>query len=130
MWIVHLALSLAVLYAVIVAGMYFAQTWLLFPTMLARATRVQLPASTQRLQVETPDGEILAGLLIPSLVRMADGAPTLVGFGGTTWNAGTMALILHSLFQTAIVVVFHYRGYAPSSGRPSAQALLSDSLVI
>jgi hypothetical protein len=26
--------------------------------------------------------------------------------------------------------VFNYRGYAPSTGRPSAQALLSDSLMI
>jgi pimeloyl-ACP methyl ester carboxylesterase len=41
-----------------------------------------------------------------------------------------MALVLHSLFPDRGVVVFHYRGYAPSSGRPSAQALLSDSLVI
>ena len=41
-----------------------------------------------------------------------------------------MGLILHSLFPARDVVVFHYRGYAPSGGRPSAQALLSDSLVI
>jgi hypothetical protein len=51
MWVVHLMLTLAALYAVIIAGMYFAQTWLLFPTMLARGSRVQLPASTQRLEV-------------------------------------------------------------------------------
>ena len=130
MWIVHVAVGLAALYAVIVAGMYFAQTWLLFPTMLARATRVQLPASTQRLEVKTPDREILAGVRIQSSGKWADGAPTLVGFGGNAWNAGTMALILHSFFPDRDVVVFHYRGYAPSSGRPSAQSLLSDSLVI
>jgi pimeloyl-ACP methyl ester carboxylesterase len=130
MWIVHLALGLGALYAIIVAGMYFAQTWLLFPTMLARAARVELPASTKRLEVKTPGGETLAGLLIPSLVGMADGAASLLGFGGNAWNAGTMALILHSLFPNRDVVVFHYRGYTPSSGRPSAQALLSDSLVI
>ena len=94
-----------------------------------RAARVQLPASTQRLEVKAPDGEILAGVLIPSFVGRADDAPTLVGFGANAWNAGTMALILHSLFPDRGVVVFHYRGYAPSSGRPRAQALLSDSLV-
>jgi pimeloyl-ACP methyl ester carboxylesterase len=98
--------------------------------MLARAVRVQLPASTQRLEVKTSDGETLVGLLIPPLVGRADDSPTLVGFGGNAWNAGTMAFILHSLFPDRDVVVFHYRGYAPSSGRPSAQALLSDSLVI
>jgi pimeloyl-ACP methyl ester carboxylesterase len=41
-----------------------------------------------------------------------------------------MALILHGLFPHRDVVAFHYRGYAPSSGKSSAQALLSDSLVI
>jgi hypothetical protein len=35
MWAVHLALSLMALYAAVIAGMYFAQTWLLFPTALA-----------------------------------------------------------------------------------------------
>jgi pimeloyl-ACP methyl ester carboxylesterase len=41
-----------------------------------------------------------------------------------------MALVLHRFFPDRDVVVFHYRGYAPSSGKPSAQALLSDSLAI
>jgi pimeloyl-ACP methyl ester carboxylesterase len=95
--------------------------------MFARAARVQLPHSAQQLALKTPDGEILAGVLIPSLGKRADGAAILLGFGGNAW---TMALILHSLFPDRDVVVFHYRGYAPSSGRPSAQALCSDSLVI
>jgi pimeloyl-ACP methyl ester carboxylesterase len=130
MWIVHLALGLAILYAVVVAVMYFAQTWLLFPTTLARAARVQLPASVQRLEVKTPDGETLAGVRIPSCVERADDAPTLLGFGGNAWNAGTTALTLHRLFPDRDVVAFHYRGYVPSTGRSSAQALLSDSLLI
>jgi pimeloyl-ACP methyl ester carboxylesterase len=41
-----------------------------------------------------------------------------------------MALYLHGLFPDRTVVTFHYRGYAASSGRPSAEALLSDSLLI
>ena len=65
-WVIHLALSLAALYAAIIAGMYFAQTWLLFPAFFARATRVHLPESTQRLKVRTPDGESLVGLRIPA----------------------------------------------------------------
>jgi hypothetical protein len=69
MLIVHLAVGLAAVYAFVVAGMYFAQTWLFFPTVLAGAARVQLPASTQRLEVKTPDGETLAGVLIPSFVE-------------------------------------------------------------
>src|SRR5208337_797844 len=130
MWVVHLMLTLAALYAVIIAGMYFAQTQLLFPTMLVGPARVQLPASTQRLEVRTPDGERLAGVRIPSHVATAEGAPTLLGFGGNAWNAEATALTLHALFPHRNVAAFHYRGYAPSSGRPSARALFSDSLTI
>src|SRR5208337_3466811 len=130
MWVVHLMLTLATLYAVIIAGIYFAQTRLLFPTMFAGPARVQLPESTQRLEVRTPDGERLAGVRIPSQGATADGAPTLLGFGGNAWNAEATALTLHALFPHREVVAFHYRGYAPSSGRPSARALFSDSLAI
>ena len=130
MWVVHLMLTLAALYGVIITGMFFAQTWLLFPTMFAGAARVQLPASTQRLEVRTPDGESLAGVRIPSQGATPDGAPTLLGFGGNAWNAEATALTLHALFPHRDVVGFHYRGYAPSSGRPSARALFSDSLII
>jgi len=130
MWVVHLMLTLAVLYGVIITGMFFAQTWLLFPTMFAGAAGVQLPASTQRLEVRTADGESLAGLRIPSQGATADGAPTLLGFGGNAWNAEATALSLHALFPNRSIVAFHYRGYAPSSGSPSARALFSDSLMI
>jgi pimeloyl-ACP methyl ester carboxylesterase len=130
MWIVHLILTLAALYAVIIAGMFFAQTRLLFPTMFVGAARVQLPASTQRLEVRTPNGERLAGVRIPSHVPTAEGTPTLLGFGGNAWNAEATALTLHALFPHRNVVAFHYRGYAPSTGRPSAHALFSDSLMI
>jgi pimeloyl-ACP methyl ester carboxylesterase len=86
--------------------------------------------STQRLQVRTPDGESLAGVRIPLKGATADGAPTLLGFGGNAWNADATALTLHALFPHRNVVAFHYRGYAPSTGRPSARALFSDSLTI
>ncbi len=130
MWVVHLVLILAALYAVIIAGMFFAQTWLLFPTMVAGSARVQLPASVQRLQIQMPDGERLAGVRIPAHGTTAEGAPTLLGFGGNAWNAEATALTLHALFPHRNVVAFHYRGYAPSTGRPSADAVFSGSLMI
>ena len=37
MWVVHLMLTLAALYGVIITGMFLAQTWLLFPTIFAGA---------------------------------------------------------------------------------------------
>src|SRR3712207_937512 len=111
--------------------MYLAQTWLLFPTTLAGAARVQLPASAQRLEARTPDGEALVGVRIPATTGARDArAPTLLGLGGNAWNAEAMALYLHGLFPEREVTAFHYRGYAPSSGRPSAEALLFDSVLI
>jgi|SRR5208337_2436480 len=130
MGVVHLILALAALYAVIITGIYFAQTWLLFPTVLTGAPRVRLPPSTQRLEVRTPEGERLAGVRIPSEGATPEGGPTLLGFGGNAWNAEAMALTLHALFPHRDVVAFHYRGYPPCSGRPSAQTLFSDSLII
>jgi uncharacterized protein len=130
MWVVHLALGLIALYVVIVVGMYLAQTWLVFPTTFASAARVQLPSSTQGLEVKTCDGASLAGLRIPSTGKTGEGRSTLIGFGGNAWNAKTTAALLHRLFPDCDVVAFHYRGYAPSGGRPSAEALSSDSLLI
>ncbi len=130
-WLALLALVLAALYAAAVAGMYLPQTWLLFPTALAGAARVQLPASARRLEASTPDGEVLAGVWIPAaIVARDERAPTLLGFGGNAWNADAVALYLHGLFPGREVAAFHYRGYAPSTGEPSAEALLADSVLV
>jgi uncharacterized protein len=130
-WFAHLAMGLAALYAAVVAAMFLAQTWLLFPTALAGAARVRLPASALRLEASTPDGEVLVGVRIPAAAgEEAERAPTLLGFGGNAWNADAVALYLHDLFPDREVVAFHYRGYAPSTGRPSAEALLADSALV
>ena len=131
MWVAHLALGLAALYAAAVAAMFLAQTWLLFPTALAGAVRVHLPASAQRLEARTPDGEVLVGVRIPAAAGGRDErAPVLLGFGGNAWNADAVALHLHGLFPGREVAAFHYRGYAPSTGGPSAAALLADSVLV
>jgi len=130
MWFTNLALGLAALYAAVIAVMYFAQTWLIFPTTLVGAAGVQLPPSAQRLEIKTPDGEVLVGVRLPGKGEELQRTPTLLGFGGNAWNADAMALYLHNLFPDRNVVTFHYRGYTPSSGRPSAEALLSDALLI
>ncbi len=128
-WLAHLALCLGALYAAVVAAMYLAQTWLLFPTALVGTAQVRLPASAQRLEVRTADGELLVGVRIPAMVgEDAERAPRLLGFGGNAWNAEAMALYLHGLFPGREVAAFHYRGYAPSTGTPSAEALLADSV--
>ena len=50
--------------------------------------RVQLPSSTQHLEVRTPDGESLKGIRTPSREEAAQNAPTLLGFGKTRKRQG------------------------------------------
>jgi predicted alpha/beta hydrolase len=116
MWAAKLALILATLYIAVIAVMYLAQTWLIFPANLAGLSQVQLPPSAQHLEVRTPKGEALMGVRIPAKGERAQSTSTLIGFGGNAWNAEAMALYLHGLFPDHDVVTFHYRGYAPSRG--------------
>ena len=130
MWFVYVVLSPVAIYAAIVSVMYLAQTWLLFPTQIARAGRPPLPLSAERLEIIAPDGARLAGVRMSPANGNAEDAPLVLGFGGNAWNAENVALMLHDLFADAEVVVFHYRGYRPSAGRPSAKVLLANSLQI
>jgi uncharacterized protein len=129
MWAIHLALSVVALYLVALLTACLAQTWLLFPTQLAAATRPVLPASSERLEIVAPDGEHLVGVRLPASGHAGD-PPLLLGFGGNAWNADNVGLYLHRLFPQCEIIVFHYRGYSPSGGRPSAVAVLADSLPI
>ncbi len=101
------------------------QTHLLFPTHavpLAGPT----PARSERLSLTTSDGNTLQGLHI----RPAHKPETLtliLGFGGNAWNGQDVATYLHEIYPEADVVAFHYRGYSPSTGSPSAQALIADA---
>ncbi len=127
MWFVYLVLGIALLYAALVSVAALSQTRMLFPAQMAAANRPNLPPSAERLELTTADGERLIGVRLGS---RSDLRPALLGFGGNAWNAEAMALYLHGLFPGHEVIAFHYRGYPPSGGQPSAKALLEDSLAI
>jgi len=129
MWLFKLVLIVATLSVALYAVIYFLQTRLIFPTRLAEMYQAELPASALRLEIETGDGVRLRGVHIPS-GSGRDDEPVLLGFGGNAWNADSLAAYLHGVFPDAAVVTFHYRGYPPSSGRPSAAALLADAPLI
>jgi pimeloyl-ACP methyl ester carboxylesterase len=127
MWLLTLVIGAAFLYAGLVLVTALFQTKMLFPAQMAAANRPSLPPSAERLALMLPDGDRLAG------VRLGPSAapkPVLLGFGGNAWNADAMALYLHRLFPEHEVIAFHYRGYPPSSGTPSAEALFADALAI
>src|SRR6185437_9810081 len=88
-----------------------------------------LPPGAERLSLETPDGASLAGILMPP-DDPSDEKRLILGFGGNAWNAQDVAEYLHGVFPDLDVVVFHYRGYSPSSGKPSAEALIADAPLV
>lgn len=125
MWALKLLLVLITIYVAVALFAFAAQTWVLFPTGLAGG-RAFLPSGAERVAHDTPDGQRLKGLRIPPAAGSGEDRTVVLGFGGNAWNAEDMATYLHELYPEAEVVAFHYRGYRPSTGRPSAAALLDD----
>ena len=107
-------------------AMIFSQADLLFPVH-AVPSAGPLPPGAERLQVTTPDGDTLHGVHMTPAAEAADETTLLLAFGGNAWNAQEVAAYLHGIFPDVHVVAFHYRGYRPSSGRPSADALMDDA---
>jgi len=126
MW--WLLLTPLAVYAAICFALYFGQSALLFP-----AGRVgppdPLPKAAERLELVAGSGERLHGVHIPPARRTGERL-LILGFGGNGWNAESAAVFMAQLFPEANVVVFHYRGYRPSEGRPGAAALLADAPLI
>lgn len=130
MWFFKLILILMSAYCAVIAVMYLAQTRMLFPTGMVTADRLLMPESVTALEVETPDGDRLRGMHVAPAQPSSGERTVILGFGGNAWNAENHAAYLHGLFPEAEVVAFHYRGYRPSSGRPSAAALLADAPLV
>src|SRR5687768_10925129 len=111
---------LAVGYLLIVFVMYLAQTRLIFPTYLASFEEITVPASGRRIRIYATDGVQLAGVMFSPVRAQRTDEALLLGFGGNIWNVDSMALSLHQQFPSMHVAGFHYRGYGPSPGKPSA----------
>lgn len=105
------------------------QTRLIFPTH-AVGPEGPLPRGSIRISVETTDGNTLHGIHIPPVSAERKPRTLVLGFGGNGWNGADVAAQLHMAFPQADIVVFHYRGYSPSTGSPSAEALLADAPLI
>jgi len=123
-----LLLAAAVLGIAALFAMFEFQSHLIFPVH-AVPPAGPLPPGAERLSVETKDGHKLAGIHI-SAAMPAKEKLLILGFGGNAWNGQDVAEYLHQIFPEAEVVAFHYRGYAPSTGSPSAGALIADAPLI
>ncbi|HWJ38302.1 MAG TPA: alpha/beta fold hydrolase, partial [Sphingomicrobium sp.] len=88
-----------------------------------------LPPGAKALSVTSADGHVLKGVHVPP-EKGKSSRILILGFGGNAWNGQDVAEYLHELFPAEDVIVFHYRGYPPSSGAPSAQALIADAPIV
>ena len=126
---VRWVLAFVLLLAALIIAMTWPQDEIIFPTHAVSAAG-PLPPGAERLQVGTADGETLHGLHIPPAERKGGPKILVLGFGGNAWNAQDVASYLHEVYPQADVVAFHYRGYRPSTGSPSAKALLADAPIV
>jgi uncharacterized protein len=117
------------LYVALLIAVFAFQARLLFPAGAVGGAG-PLPPGAERLALDTADGHRLHGIHIPPSPAAPGARILILGFGGNAWNAEAAASYLHGLFPEADAVVFHYRGYRPSTGSPGAQALLDDAPLV
>ncbi|WP_157933000.1 alpha/beta hydrolase [Roseovarius salinarum] len=120
------AAGLLALYLVVAGLAWALQGKLLFPRGMV-GPGAALPPTAERLTLDVGSGDTLIGVHLPADGPSPEEASLVLGFGGNAWNANDLALHLHAVFPDRGVVAFHYRGYAPSTGRPTAQAILNDA---
>lgn len=127
--ILKLALATLLTIATLLLIMRFSQTEMLFPThAVARAG--PLPPGAEQLELRTAGGDQLHGVHFHPSTKSGGPRTLILGFGGNAWNGQDVAQYLHEVFPEADVVAFHYRGYAPSTGSPSAEALMTDAPLV
>jgi pimeloyl-ACP methyl ester carboxylesterase len=114
--------------AITLGAMFDFQSKLIFPTH-AVAHAGPLPQGAERLSVRASDEAKLSGVFVPA-DNLAPSKRLILGFGGNAWNGQDVAEYLHELFPDEQVVTFHYRGYAPSTGEPSADAIIADAPLV
>ena len=125
MWLALLALAL--LYAAVTLLLWRAQERMIFPRAYVRAPAYPLPEGNRRLTLTTTDGFHLVGNHVPA---RRPARTLLLGFAGNAWNADDFTVFLAHRLDDVEIVVFHYRGYAPSEGEPGEAALVADALAI
>lgn len=108
--------------------MFEFQSHLIFPVH-AVGPSGPLPPGAEALSLQTGDGNRLVGVHIAA-ERPSGERTLIVGFGGNAWNGQHVAEYLSELYPEADIVTFHYRGYRPSGGSPSAAALMADAPLV
>lgn len=123
----NLILGGAALYGIFVGGLYLLQDHMIFRRDIAAKGSYPLPPGNERLELRASNGDRLVGNLVRATGRSRG---LVIGFSGNAWNADDCTTFLAHRLKDVDIAVFHYRGYAPSEGRPSEAALFEDALLI
>lgn len=126
--VTNLLLVLALSYAGIALYLYFSQARMLFladlPSREVTATPAVIGLEFESLSIKTMDGETLDGWYVPA----KNPRGTLLFFHG---NAGNISHRLDSIgifhLLDLNVLIFDYRGYGRSTGKPSEQGTYRDA---
>lgn len=130
MTLLKIATGLGIVLIVGILLIALVQDRLLFPRWAVQGGTVPLPADAERVSIEVPGVGPLVGVFLPAERGPPAEAALLLGFGGNAWDADLLAIYLRSVFPDRDIVTFHYRGYGPSAGRPSADAILKDAELV
>ena len=124
-WLTALLLLGLAAYLLVAACLWLAQDALIFPRYAVGPAEHVLPKGTERLELRTAEGHRLVG----NLVRAREPSRgLLLGFTGNAWNADDFTVFLAHRLRDLDIAAFHYRGYAPSEGRPGEAALVADAV--
>jgi uncharacterized protein len=125
---VNLILGGAALYGLYVGALYLFQDKLVYRRDMAMTPNYPLPEGNERLELRTADGEAIAGNLVRARRQPSRGL--VIGFSGNAWNADDCTTFIAHRMADVDIAVFHYRGYTPSTGKPSEAALFADAALI
>jgi len=125
--LLNLILGGAAVYGTYIGALYLLQDRLVFRRDLATTPNYPLPEGTERLELRTGDGATIVGNLVRARRRSRG---LVIGFSGNAWNGDDCTTFIAHRLTDVDVVVFHYRGYTPSTGTPSEAALFADALLI
>lgn len=115
----------AIGYGAVATALFFTQTSIFFPARIVPSAG-PLPPGAERIELTAPDGVRLEGVLVPAS-RPGNSRIAILGFAGNASNAAEIAVFLGTVYPEHAVIAFHYRGYQPSGGQPSAAALVEDA---
>lgn len=117
--------KLGSVYCLIVGVLYLVQGSLIFPAPDFKVDN--LPSFAEFAEMTTEDGVVLRHVRL----KAEDGAPKVMFFHGNGSLASLQLDRGRQLHDNGFdVLLVEYRGYGGSTGKPSADALLKDSLAV